>query len=136
MPDFVTDGVITTLSRRSVRDLIDQLAAFVESKGAVVYARIDHAANAQSVGLKLRPTEVLVFGHPEVGTALMQERQEIGLDLPLRVLAWEDENGEVWLTYDDDEWLAKRHRLGRQHAAALLMIETFMSTLARSATQG
>ena len=136
MPEFIADGVITTISRRSVHDLIDQLIDFVVSRGATVYARIDHAANASSVGLSLRPTELLVFGNPAVGTTLMQERQEIGLDLPLRVLAWEDENGEVWLTYDDDEWLAKRHRLGSQHADALLAIETFMSSIARSATGG
>jgi uncharacterized protein (DUF302 family) len=136
LPEFIADGVNTTISRRSVHDLIDRLVDFVQAKGATVYARIDHAANAASVGLKLRPTELLIFGNPAVGTVLMQEQQEIGLDLPLKVLAWEDENGEVWLTYDDDEWLANRHRLGSRHSAALQGIETFMASVARAATDG
>jgi uncharacterized protein (DUF302 family) len=134
LPEFIADGVNTTISRRSVHDLIDRLVDFVQAKGATVYARIDHAANAAAVGLKLRPTELLIFGNPAIGTALIQEQQEIGLDLPLKVLAWEDENGEVWLTYDDDEWLANRHRLGSRHSTALQGIEAFMASVARAAT--
>jgi uncharacterized protein (DUF302 family) len=74
-------------------------------------ADIDHAAAAQKVGLFLRPTRLLIFGNPQAGTPLMQSRQTIGLDLPLRVLVWEDEAGKVWLTYHRLEFLAKRHNV-------------------------
>ena len=135
-PDFVADGMVTTISRHSVPDLVDYLVEFLEGKGVTVFARIDHAAHAASVGLSLRPTELLIFGDPAVGTELMMDRQEIGLDLPMKALAWQDENGETWLTYDDGVWLAKRHRLGPHHAATLQAVEVFMSSIARTATQG
>ncbi len=133
-PDFISDGMMTTISRHSVADLIDHLVEFLQKRGVTIFARIDHAANAAAVGLSLRPTQLLVFGDPSVGTDLMLDRQEIGLDLPLKALAWEDENGECWLTFDDGMWLAKRHRLGPHHAATLQTIESFMSAMAKVAT--
>jgi uncharacterized protein (DUF302 family) len=83
-----------------------------------IFARIDHAAGAAAVGLALRPTEVLIFGNPKGGTPLMQAEQTIGLDLPLRVLAWEDEAGNASLTYTDLDWLAARYGLGPLTAPA------------------
>src|SRR5258708_15830199 len=88
---------------------MDRLEAKVKASGMSVFARIDHAAGASSVGLSLRPTEVLIFGSPKGGTPLMQAAQTIGLDLPLRALVWEDEAGDSWLSYNDPVWLAQRH---------------------------
>ncbi len=136
VPDFISDGMVTTISRHSVPDLVDYLIAFLVGRSVTVFARIDHAANAATVGLAMRPTELLIFGDPAIGTELMLDRQEIGLDLPMKALAWEDENGETWLTYDDGAWLAKRHRLGPHHAATLQAVEVFMASIARTATQG
>ena len=134
-PGFVSDGMVTTISRYGVSDLVGHLVEFLQANDVTVFAQIDHATNAASVGLSMRPTVLLIFGNPAVGTELMLDRQEIGLDLPLKALVWEDENGETWLTYDDGLWLAKRHRLGPHHDATLQAIETFMSSIARAATQ-
>ena len=70
---------------------------------------MNHQANAASAGLKLNPTELLIFGNPKLGTPLMQSNQSIGLDLPMKALAWQDDKGEVWLTYNDPSHIAMRH---------------------------
>ena len=76
-------------------------------------ARIDHAAGAAKAGMKLRPTEVLIFGNPKSGTPLMQAAQTLGIDLPLRALVWQDEAEKTWVAYNDPEWLAERHGVRR-----------------------
>ena len=77
-----------------------------------MFARIDHAKGAEQAGMSLRPTELLIFGNPELGTRLMLAGQKIGIDLPLKVLAWLDTEGNSWVSYWDPEWLAARHELG------------------------
>ena len=91
--------LITKESPHSVSETIDRLAAAVEKAGAKVFARVDHAKGAMSVEMELRPTEMLMFGNPNLGTPAIQAAQTIGLDLPLRVVAYEDENGQVHLAY-------------------------------------
>jgi len=116
------DGLITVASDAPVGETIDRLVETVTAAGMSVFARIDHAAGAAEAGMELRPTEVVLFGHPRGGTPLMQDRQTAGIDLPLKALAWEDEHGAVWLTTNDPQWLAQRHGLGeasRQAVAAL-----------------
>jgi uncharacterized protein (DUF302 family) len=108
------DGLITVPSAHSVKDTIDRLEAALQSAGMTVFARIDHAAGAEKAGLKLGPTELLIFGNAHAGTPLMQMRQTIGIDLPLKALAWEGADGKVWLTYNHPAWLAARHALGPQ----------------------
>jgi uncharacterized protein (DUF302 family) len=130
----VEDGLVTLVSRRSVHDTIDALCEAVVKVGLQVFLRVDHAANAKQVGMELRPTELLMFGNPVNGTVLMQDEQAAGLDLPMRALAWEDENGEVWLTYNDPHWIGRRHELGYKSQDVLKMIETGMATIARAAT--
>jgi uncharacterized protein (DUF302 family) len=103
------NGLITVPSAHSVKDSLDRLETHVKFKGMTVFARIDHAAGARAVGLALRPTELVIFGSAKAGTPLMQARQTIGIDLPLKVLAFEDAAGEVWLAYNAPAWLAARH---------------------------
>jgi uncharacterized protein (DUF302 family) len=105
------NGLVTVKSAHSVKDTIDRLAADVTAKGMQVFARIDHAAGAKEVGLPLRPTELLIFGAARGGTPLMQAQQTIGIDLPLKGLAYEDAQGTVWLCYNDPAWLAARHHV-------------------------
>jgi uncharacterized protein (DUF302 family) len=93
----------------SVPVTVDRLAAFLKSKGIEVVARIDHAAAARKKGLELRPTEVLIFGNPAIGTQLMLSRPSIAFDLPLRVVVWQETNGTVWLGCNDVAVLAQRH---------------------------
>jgi uncharacterized protein (DUF302 family) len=101
--------LISLPSARPVAELLDRLEAALAAKGITVFARIDHAAGAASVGMPLRPTSVMIFGNPRAGTPLMQAEQRIGLDLPLRILAWEDAEDRSWLTYHDLDWLVRNH---------------------------
>jgi uncharacterized protein (DUF302 family) len=107
----MSNGLITVPSNYSVKETLDRLEAALKAAGITIFARIDHAGGATSVGLALRPTEVLIFGNPKGGTPLMQSNQMVGLDLPLRVLAWEDDAGNCNLTYNDIDWLATRYAL-------------------------
>lgn len=127
-------GLITLESQFSVPETIDRLAAAAEGAGLRVFARIDHARGAADIGLALRPTLLLIFGNPRGGTPLMMERQTAGIDLPLKALAWEDEQGRVWLSYDSAEWLANRHRLGPQSQQAVSAIRDGLAALTSSAT--
>ena len=113
------NGLITIRSQGSVKATIDRLEASLRESGVSIFARIDHRAGAISAGMSLRPTEVLIFGNPKAGTPLMQAKQTIGIDLPLKVLAWEDASGNVWITYNDPAWLAARHSLGEDTAEAV-----------------
>ena len=130
------NGLITLASRYSVRETMDRLTTAITSAGLLVFARIDHAAGAAQVGMELRPTELLIFGNPRGGTPLMQDRQTAGIDLPIKALAWEDEEGKVWLTYNEAKWLAARHELGANSRDAVEAIEKGLATLARIAIGG
>jgi len=104
-------GLVSVRSNYSVRETGTRLESILTEKGMRIVARINHAAGAASVDLKLRPTELLIFGNPKVGTPLMQCGQTVAIDLPQKMLIWEDESGTVWLTYNDPEYLAERHNL-------------------------
>ena len=127
--------LISIQSRYSVKETIDRLASIVESKGLIVFARIDHSENARKQGLELRPTELIIFGNPNVGTGIMQDKQTSGIDLPMRALAWQDEVGSVWLTYNDVKWLADRHNLTSKSNAILKAIEEGMTLVGNMATK-
>ncbi|WP_167498556.1 MULTISPECIES: DUF302 domain-containing protein [unclassified Mesorhizobium] len=127
-------GLISIESRFGVGETIDRLVETVTGAGLRVFARIDHAAGAQEVGAALRPTELLIFGHPKGGTPLMQDRQLAGIDLPIKALAWEDEQGKVWLSYNDARWLADRHDLGEASRDAVTAIAAGMEKVVSAAT--
>lgn len=103
------DGLIVVKSSHSVAATADRLEAVLAEKGMTVMARIDHAANAESVGASLRPTELVIFGNPKVGTPLMQCSQSVAADLPQKALVWQDADGQVWLGYNDPAYLKTRH---------------------------
>jgi uncharacterized protein (DUF302 family) len=105
------NGVIEKASERSVAETIDRLETIVKSKGMTVFARINQQAAAKSVELEMRPTELLIFGDPHAGTVLMKICPQLAIDLPLKALSWEDENGQVWLAYNSPVYLQKRHAL-------------------------
>jgi uncharacterized protein (DUF302 family) len=126
------NGLITLPSRYPARDTMDRLLAALPKRSMTVFARVDHAAGAASAGLSLRPTEVVIFGNPKGGTALMQDRQTAGIDLPLKALVWEDADGKVWLSYNDPAWIAQRHGLGPASAGA---VEAMAKALAAIATE-
>lgn len=102
-------GMMSVASAHSVGVTADRLEKILASKGMKVFTRINHAAGAASVGKELRPTELVIFGNPKVGAPLMQCSQSIAIDLPQKALIWEDANGEVWISYNDPQYLAARH---------------------------
>lgn len=123
-------------SRRSIhgpKETMERLVAAVSKRGMSVLARIDHGAAAASVGLVLRPTEVLIFGNPRAGTPLMQAVQTMGIDLPLKALVWQDGEGTTWLSYNDPDWLAERHGAG-EGAANLAAMIAALAAVANEAT--
>jgi len=129
------NGLKTIHSDFSVKETLDRLAATVQSKGLTVFARIDHGGNAAAIGMPLRPTELIIFGNPKAGTVLMLDNQMAGLDLPIRALAWEDENGTVWLTYNEAPWMAERYGLTAKSAAVVTAIGEGMELVCKIATQ-
>ena len=103
------DGVIAVKSPRGAKETMNLFEELAKQKGLNVFARIDHAAGAAKIGKSLRPTELLIFGNPQGGTPFMECAQSVGIDLPLKVLVWEDASGQVWLGYNDPAFLAQRH---------------------------
>ena len=106
---FAAEGMVSIKSAHTVAVTADRLEKILLSKGMTVFKRIDHAAGAQKVGKSLRPTELVIFGNPKVGTPLMLCSQSIAIDLPQKALIWEDEAGQVWFSYNDPQYLAQRH---------------------------
>ncbi len=104
-------GIIKIKSSHSVSETINKLEAVLTKKGMTIFKRVNHTAGADKVGLQLRPTELLIFGNPKVGTPLMQCSQTAALDLPQKALAYKDKNGQVWLAYNNPAYMAKRHEL-------------------------
>lgn len=130
-----TNGLVTVASASSVKETTDRFVETVTSKGLTVFARIDHAANATKQGLQLRPTELIIFGNPKAGTPLMQDNQISGIDLPLKVLIWEDENGKVWITYNEPKWIAERHGLSDKASNSVTAMADGLKGLVSVATK-
>jgi uncharacterized protein (DUF302 family) len=109
--DSAADGLISLKSAFSVTTTADRLEQKLKAKGMTVFVRINHSAAASKVGENLRPTELVIFGNPKVGTPLMQCGQTVAIDLPQKSLIWEDQKGQVWLSYNDPGYIAKRHNI-------------------------
>lgn len=105
------NGIISQPSSYSVPETIDRLTAVLQAKSITIFARIDQQAEAEKARLRLRPTQLLLFGNPQAGTPLMVAEPTIALDLPLKVLAWEAPDGKVWLSYNDPDYLKQRFSL-------------------------
>ena len=103
------NGLINKKSNYSVKETIDRLEDVLKKKGITVALRWSHSDKGNAVGIPLRPTELLIFGNPKLGTNMFTSKQTSGIDLPMKALAWEDEKGQVWLTYNDPNYITKRH---------------------------
>jgi uncharacterized protein (DUF302 family) len=103
------NGVVTLPTHRSVEEAADRLASLIETKHILLFARINFAADAQSAGLAMNPAQLLVFGNPRAGTPLMQAVPTAALDLPLKVLVWQDDDDRVWFSYNVTSYLQARH---------------------------
>ena len=111
LPAQAADELTVKASKYSVKETVDRLTAALKDKGITPVARVDHAAAAKGVGLELKPTEVLLFGNPKLGTPLMQANRHVAIDLPMKVLVWEDDGGKVWIGYTPSETLKTRYKI-------------------------
>lgn len=130
---YAANGVISTKSAFDVSTTANRLEKVLTEKGMTIFARIDHAAGAIRVGKKLRPTILVLFGNPKVGTPLMQSSQTIGIDLPQKALIWKDESGQVWFSYNDPRYLTSRHGIN-ERGEIIKKIEKVLATFAKKAT--
>jgi uncharacterized protein (DUF302 family) len=128
------EGLITISSSHGPEATVNRFEAEVKSRGMTVFAHIDHAAGAAAAGLSLRPTDLLIFGNAKGGTPLMQAVQEIGIDLPLKALVWQDASGATWLSYNDPNWLAQRHGLDDTAKATIKAMSDGLKAIASKAT--
>jgi uncharacterized protein (DUF302 family) len=120
-------------SKYSVAETLDRLTAALKEKGITPVARIDHAAAAKGAGLELRPTQVLLFGNPKLGTPLMQANRHIAIELPMKMLVWEDDAGKVWIAYTSIETLKARYNINSRDDTLKTMagaLEAFSSAAA------
>lgn len=127
------DGLVVCPSTFGPKETADHLASAITSRGMAILARIDHAGAAARVGLSLRPTEVFLFGNPKAGTTLMQAVQTTGIDLPLKALVYEDEQGKTWIAYNDPAWIAARHGAQTGNEQTLAAMQQALAALAKEA---
>jgi len=109
MASTADNGIVQTPSNHSVDETVNRLKGILQAKGLTLFALVDHSGEAEKVGMKMRPTKLLIFGSPKGGTPVMMAAPSIAIDLPLKVLIWEDSQGKVWVSYNSPEYLAKRH---------------------------
>ena len=105
------EGIISKASKYSVPETLDRVDALLRSKGIKIFVRVDHSGEAEKAGLKMPPTQLLIFGNPKGGTPVMLAAPTAAIDLPLKALAWQDSDGKVWLSYNDPEYLKNRYGL-------------------------
>jgi len=127
-------GLVSVKSSHDVSTTANRLVKTLKEKGAAVFARIDHAAGAQQVGQALKPTLLIIFGNPAMGTPLIRRSRTVGIDLPLKALIWEDRAGQVWFTYNAPDLLARRHGI-TEMGERIREMEKAMSNFATAATQ-
>ena len=117
-------GIISKPSNHSVDQTVEKLKNILQSKGVMLFALVDHSGEAEKVGMKMRPTKLLIFGSPNAGTPLMQAAPSIAIDLPLKILVCEDGQGNVWVSYNSPEYLKERNGLPQELLANIAVVET------------
>jgi uncharacterized protein (DUF302 family) len=109
LPATAAEGLVVKPSRHGVADTVTRIEATLRTRGVTLFARIDHAGEAQKAGLSMRPAQLLIFGNPKAGTPVMSAAPTAAIDLPLKALVWEDTEGKVWVGVNSADYLAKRH---------------------------
>ena len=124
MAAAANNGIVNKPSKQAVEQTVEALTNILKSKGIAVFALIDHSGEAEKVGLKMRPTKLLIFGNPKAGTPLMLASPRSAIDLPLKLLVWEDGQGKVWISYNSPEYLRERHGLPQELMQNIAVVET------------
>ena len=116
-------GIMDIPSNHSVDETVEKLKDILKVKGVTLFALVDHSGEAAKVGMKMRPTKLLIFGNPKAGTPLMLAAPSSAIDLPLKILVWEDGQGKVWLSYNSPQYLQKRHDLPKELLQNIAVVE-------------
>jgi uncharacterized protein (DUF302 family)/uncharacterized membrane protein YidH (DUF202 family) len=124
------NGISARLSNHSVDETVDRLKSILQSKGVTLFALVDHSGEAEKVGMKMRPTKLLIFGSPKAGTPLMLAAPSIAIDLPLKILVSEDEQGKAWISYNSPVYLRQRHGIPQALLANIAVVETLAARAA------
>ena len=124
MASVTKKGIIDKPSNHSVDQTVENLKDILQSKGIKLFALVDHSGEAEKVGIKMRPTKLLIFGSPKAGTPLMLAAPTVAIDLPLKLLVWEDGQGKVWISYNSLEYLKERHGLPQELLQNIAVVET------------
>jgi uncharacterized protein (DUF302 family) len=132
---MAVQGLITVPSNCGPQETMAKLEAEVKAKGLTVFAHVNHAAGATAVGMRLAPTDLLIFGKAKGGTPLMQAAQTVGIDLPLKVLVWQDGAGKTFVSYNDPNWIAMRHGLGPEAEATVKALSGALAAITAAATK-
>ncbi len=127
---MANNGIVSKSSKHSVDETLAKLQAILKAKEVAVFALIDHSGEAKKVGMEMHPTKLLIFGNPKGGTPLMLAAPTIAIDLPLKILIWEDDMGKVWISYNSPEYLAQRHGLPQNLAQNIAFVETLAANIA------
>ena len=117
-------GIINKASSHSVDEIVERLKGILAAKGVTLFALIDHGGEAEKVGMKMPPTKLLIFGSPRAGTPLMLASPSVAIDLPLKILVWEDSGGKVWVSYNSPTYLQERHGLPQELLQNIAVGET------------
>ena len=124
MTPATNKGIIDKPSNHSVEQTVHRLKNILQSKGVTMFTLVDHSGEAEKVGMKMPPTKLLIVGSPKAGTPLMLAAPSSAIDLPLKILVWEDAQGKVWLSYNSPEYLQKRHGLPQNLLPNIAVVET------------
>ena len=124
------NGIIDNLSRHSVEETVERLRGILQSKGVTLFAIVDHSGEAEKVGMTMRPTKLLLFGSPKAGTPLMQAAPSVAIDLPLKILVWEDGQGKVWISFNSPAYLQQRHGIPPDLIQNIAVAETLAAKAA------
>jgi uncharacterized protein (DUF302 family) len=124
MPPKRSSGLIDIPSKHSVDETVEKLKEILRGKGITLFALVDHSGEAAKVGMKMRPTKLLIFGNPKAGTPVMLASPSSAIDLPLKILIWEDPEGKVWVTYNSPAYLQERHNIQPELLPNISITET------------
>jgi uncharacterized protein (DUF302 family) len=124
------DGLMDIPSNHSVDETVEKLKGILQAKGVTLFALVDHSGEAAKVGMKMRPTKLLIFGNPKGGTPVMLVAPSIAIDLPLKILVWEDAQGKVWMTYNSPAYLQKRHHVPLELLQNIVVVEALAKAAA------
>ena len=124
MASVTKKGIIDKPSNHTVDQTVENLKDILQSKGIKLFALVDHSGEAEKVGMKMRPAKLLIFGSPKAGTPLMLAAPSVVIDLPLKILVWQDDQGKVWVSFNSPEYLKERHGLAQDVLQNISVIET------------